>query len=51
MFMTTKGELVTLKLKLYGTDDYLLEVESGPPYVGIWNVLKHISARNAPPKE
>ncbi len=46
---TTKSELSSLKLKLYGKHDYLLEVESGPPYIGIWNVLKHFAVRNSPP--
>src|SRR6266511_5195806 len=42
---TTKSELSSLKLKLYGKHDYLLEVESGPHYIGIWNVLKHFAVR------
>jgi len=41
----TKGELVYLRVFTHSGNEYLIEIEAGPPHIGIWNVLKHIAAR------
>jgi hypothetical protein len=42
-----KSDLTSLKLILKSGEEQVVEVESGPPHIGIWNVLKHFGARNA----
>lgn len=42
-----KTDLTSLKLLLKSGEEQVIEVESGPPYIGIWNVLKQFGARNA----
>lgn len=45
--ISRKRDLTSLKLTLRAGAEHVIEVEPGPPHVGIWNVLKHFGARNA----
>lgn len=42
----SKDELSILRLSLEGGKEQLIQVESGAPHIGIWNVLKHAAGQN-----
>ena len=41
-----KDEMTLLKLKLNGGRELQAQVEAGPPFFGVWNVLRNAAARN-----
>src|ERR1044072_3169106 len=45
--ISEKRQLKTLRLFLPDGTDVSIEVESGPPFIGIWNLLKHVARKRA----